>query len=68
MAAKTFKCLTCGGGLILNHQVSTLCRFCKGDHKDGLAIPLYCGNCCDRENKCANCGSPIRSSSKSPKA
>lgn len=55
----SMKCLTCGGGLRLNHAAGTLCRDCsKGDQS--LAVPLYCFDCCLRDNKCANCGSPIR--------
>ena len=65
MGLHTFKCLTCGGSLIMNHLVSTLCRDC---HREKLAVPLYCDLCCKRENKCANCGSPIRNSSERTKS
>lgn len=50
-------CLTCRGGVRLNQDPSALCRDCRTEK---LAVPLYCGDCCDRENKCANCGSEIK--------
>jgi hypothetical protein len=59
MRSRGVFCLTCRGGVRLNQDVSALCRECRrGDQT--LAVPLYCGECCLRENKCANCGSEIR--------
>lgn len=54
------KCLTCGGAVFLNHATSPLCRDCGAEGGEVLAVPLYCLDCCNRENKCANCGSQVR--------
>lgn len=53
------KCLTCGAGVFLNHGATSLCRGCAKEESP-LAVPLYCLDCCRRENKCANCGSEVQ--------